>query len=100
MALDLSVFVAWCSLTVLTWGAMPMLLTLAMFVLFLGAVFRTLGNLAVYHRWRGDLPGELLSLASGLLSGGFLVLLLAHVVRTGRRRGSGGGSGGRCASWR
>src|SRR5829696_6067375 len=50
MALDLSVFVAWCSLTALSWGAMPPLLTLAMFVLLLGAVLRTLGNLALYHR--------------------------------------------------
>ena len=56
MALDLSVFVAWCSLTALSWGAMPPLLTLAMFVLLLGAVLRTLGNLALYHRWGGRPP--------------------------------------------
>jgi hypothetical protein len=90
MALDLSVFVAWCSLTALSWGTMPLLLTLAMFVLLLGAVLRTLGNLALYHRWKGDRPGELLRLASGLLSGGFLVLLLAEMVRMGLQTGQWG----------
>lgn len=84
LALDLSVFVAWCSLTALSWGAIHLLLTLAMFVLLLGAVLRTLGNLALYHRWGGGRPGGLLRLASGLLSGGFLVLLLAQVVQTGQ----------------
>ena len=90
MALDLSVFVAWCSLTALSWGAMPPLLTLAMFVLLLGAVSRTLGNLALYHRWGGGRPGALLRLASGLLSGGFLVLLLAQVVQMGLQTGQWG----------
>ncbi|HZA44143.1 MAG TPA: hypothetical protein VE568_02400 [Rubrobacter sp.] len=90
MALDLSVFVAWCSLTALSWGAMPPLLTLAMFVLLLGAVLRTLGNLVLYHRWGGGRPGELLRLASGLLSGGFLGLLIAHVVQMGLQTGQWG----------
>lgn len=90
LALDLLVFVAWCSLTALLWGAMPPLLTLAMFVLFLGAVLRTFGNLALYHRWGGDRPGGLLRLASGLLSGGFLALLLAHIVRMGMQTGQWG----------
>lgn len=90
MALDLSVFVAWCSLTALSWGTMPLLLTLAMFVLLLGAVLGTLGNLALYHRWGGGRPGELLRLASGLLSGGFLVLLLAEMVRMGLQTGQWG----------
>lgn len=90
VVLDLSVFVAWCSFTALSWGALPLLLTLAMFVLVLGAVLRTLGNLALYHRWGGGRPGELLRLASGLLSGGFLVLLLAHMVRMGLQTGQWG----------
>lgn len=33
--------------------------------------------------WGGGRPGELLRVASGLLSGGVLVLLLARLVLTG-----------------
>ena len=38
----------------------------------------------------GDRPGGLLRLASGLLSGGFLALLLAHIVRMGMQTGQWG----------
>ena len=56
-------------------------MTLAFLVLWMSVVSGRLGNLASYHRWRGDRPGWMLRLASGLLSGGFLVLLLAHFVQ-------------------
>ena len=78
-------FVVWCFSVAFAWGTMPPLLTLAFFSLLVGAVMGTLGDLASYHRWRGDRPGDFLRLGSGLLSGSFVVLLLAHLVLTGQR---------------
>jgi peptidoglycan/LPS O-acetylase OafA/YrhL len=63
---------------------MPPLLTLAIFGVWLSALLGRLGNLASYHRWRGDRPGELLRVGSGLSGVGFLALLLAHFVLTGQ----------------
>jgi peptidoglycan/LPS O-acetylase OafA/YrhL len=83
-------FVVWCSVTALSWGATPALLTLAFFCGLLAAVLSMLGGLASYHRWKGDRPGWLLRLASGLLSAGFLVLLPAHMVLTGPQTGQWG----------
>lgn len=84
MALVLLGFVACCVITAFTWGAMPPLLTLASFGLWLSVVLGRLGNLAFYHRWRGARPGELLRLGSTLSGCGFLVLLIAHFVLTGQ----------------
>ena len=83
-------FVVWCSVTALSWGATPALLTLAFFCGLLAAVLSMLGSLASYHRWKGDRPGWLLRLASGLLSAGFLALFLAHMVLTGLQTGQWG----------
>lgn len=82
-------FVVWCSAT-LSWGATPTLLTLAFFCGLLAAVLSVLGSLASYHRWKGDRPGWMLRLSSGLLSVGFLVLLLANMVLTGLQTGQWG----------
>ena len=90
VALVLVAFVVWCSVTVLSWGATPALLTLAFFCGLLTAVLSVLGGLASHHRWKGDRPGWLLRLASGLLSGGFLILLLAHMVLMGLQTGQWG----------
>jgi len=86
----LAAFVVWCSVTALSLGATPTLLTLAFFCGLLAAVLSMLGSLASYHRWKGDRPGWLLRLASGLLSVGFLVLLLANMVLTGLQTGQWG----------
>jgi peptidoglycan/LPS O-acetylase OafA/YrhL len=83
-------FVVWCSATALSWGGTPTLLTLAIFCGMLAAVLSMLGSLASYHRWKGERPGWLLRLASGMLSGGFLILLLAHMVLMGLQTGQWG----------
>ena len=85
-----SAFVVWCSVTALSWGAKPALLDLAFFCGLLAAVLFVLGSLASYHRWKGDRPGWLLRLASGLLSWGFLVLLLTNMVLMGLQTGQWG----------
>jgi len=90
VALVLLGFVAFCVITAVTWGAMPPLLTLAFFGLWLSVILGRLGNLASYHCWKGDRPGELLRLVSGLFSGGFLALLLAQLVLTGLQTGQWG----------
>ena len=90
VALVLVAFVVWCSVTVLSWGTTPPLLDLAFFCGLLAAVLSVLGGLASYHRWKGGRPGWLLRLASGLLSAGFLALLLAHMVLTGLQTGQWG----------
>lgn len=90
VSIVLAAFVVWCSVTALSWGATPTLLTLSFFCGLLAAVLSVLGGLASYHRWKGDRPGWLLRLASGLLSGGFLALLLAHMVLTGLQTGQWG----------
>ena len=90
MAIVLVAFAVWCSVTALSWGATPALLTLAFFCGLLAAVLSMLGGLASYHRWKGDRPGWLLRLASGLLSAGFLALFLAHMVLTGLQTGQWG----------
>ena len=90
VAIVLVAFAVWCSVTALSWGATPALLTLAFFCGLLAAVLSTLGGLASYHRWRGGRPGWLLRLASGLLSAGFLALFLAHMVLTGLQTGQWG----------
>jgi len=86
----LAAFVVWCSVTALSWGATPALLTLAFFCGLLAAALSMLEGLASYHRWKGDRLGWLLRLASGLLSAGFLALLLAHMVLTGLQTGQWG----------
>ncbi len=83
-------FVVWCSVTALSWGATPTLPTLAFFCGLLAAALSVLGSLASYRRWKGDRPGWMLRLASGLLSAGFLVLLLANMVLTGLQTGQWG----------
>ena len=90
VAIVLAAFVVWCSATALSWGATPALLTLAFFCGLLAAVLSNLGGVASYHRWKGDSPGRLLRLASGLLSAGFLALFLAHLVLTGLQTGQWG----------
>lgn len=91
MALVLLGFVAYCFITAFAWGAaMPPLVALAFFCLWLSAILGRLGNLASYHRWRDDRLSELLHLGSGPLSGGFLALLLAHIVRMGLQTGQWG----------
>ncbi len=90
VALVLAAFVVWCSVTVLSWGATPPLLDLAFFCGLLAAVLSVLGGLASHHRWKGGRPGWLLRLASGLLSAGFLALLLAHMVLMGLQTGQWG----------
>ena len=80
LALTLLGFPVWCSVMILTWGAMPPLLALAFFGFGLGGVMATLASLASYHRWRGERPGELLLLASHLPGAVGLALVLAHIV--------------------
>ena len=84
MALVLLGFVVWCFITAFAWGAMPPLLTLAFFALWLSVILGRLGSLASYHRWRGDRPGGLLRLGSSLAASGFMALLLAHFVVAGQ----------------
>jgi hypothetical protein len=62
----------------LTWGAIPPLLTLAFLSMGLGGLMATLASLAEYHRWRGERPGELLRMASHLPPTVSLALFLAH----------------------
>jgi hypothetical protein len=78
LALTLLGFPVWSSVMLLTWGAIPPLLTLALLGMGLGGVMATLASLAEYHRWRGGRPGELLRLASHLPPTISLVLFLAH----------------------
>ncbi len=80
LALTLLGFPVWCSVMILTWGAMPPLLVLAFFGFGLGGVMATLASLASYHRWRGERPGELLRLVSHLPGAVGLALVLAHIV--------------------
>ncbi len=84
LALTLLGFPVWCSVMVLTWGAMPPLVTFAVLGMGLGGVLGTLGSLASYHRWRGERPGELLRVGSGLSGVGFVALLVAHIVQNGQ----------------
>ena len=81
LALTLLGFPVWSSVMLLTWGAIPPLLTLAVLGMGLGGVMATLASLASYHRWRGERPGELLRLASHLPGAAGLALVLAHFVR-------------------
>ena len=83
LALTLLGFPVWCAVMVLTWGAIPPLLTLAVLGMGLGGVMATLASLASYHRWRGGRPGELLRLASHLPPTVGLALLLGHIVLSG-----------------
>ncbi len=78
LALTLLGFPVWCSVMLLTWGAMPPLLALAFLGMGLGGVMATLASLAEYHCWRGGRPGELLRLASHLPPTVGLALVLAH----------------------
>ena len=80
LALTLVGFPVWCSVMLLTWGATPPLLTLAVLGMGLGGVMATLASLASYHRWRGERSGELLRLASNLPGAVGLALFLAHFV--------------------
>lgn len=78
LALTLLGFPVWSSVMLLTWGAIPPLLTLAFLSMGLGGVMATLASLASYHRWRGERRGELLRMASHLPTTVSLVLFLAH----------------------
>jgi hypothetical protein len=83
LALVLLGFPVWCFIA-LTWWAINPLLTVATFFVFLSGVLGTLGRLASYHRWRGDRPGELLRLSSGLAGTVWLALVLAHIALNGQ----------------
>lgn len=84
LALTLLGFPVWCSVMILTWGAIPPLMTLAVIGMGLSGVMATLASLAWYHHWRGDRFGELLRVASQLPGTVGVALLLAYFVRNGQ----------------
>lgn len=63
---------------------MPHLVTLTFICVGLSSVLGTLGSLALYHRWRGDRPGELLHLASSMSGAVSVAVFFAHLVLNGQ----------------
>lgn len=83
-AIFLVVFVVGIFASALSWREGPSLLDLSVACAIVGGLLSMLGNLAAYHRWRGELTGDLARLGGMVMFFVGFGLLVAEMALTGR----------------